>query len=245
MLLTSLLSSASSLAVPSGAQKHFESTGDPHADAAPGSAPGADSVEENRPDLFNLTLTAMRHYLRNHLNASRYGKAPRKRSHVQVDAVDVEFYRRFKEFNSSQAALDGVTNLSDQLHHNTTPTDRNSGVNGTGVGQDHPGVGVGDAPDAAGAVTAAGSGPSSPTSTSSLPAAPSSGQSSATGSQRDYSVLMDDPRGYITASASLPSRPSKTSTPWNTSFVQHRENEHGFRRGGCAHVSTAVSQFTV
>uniref|UniRef100_A0A182J3U3 Uncharacterized protein n=1 Tax=Anopheles atroparvus TaxID=41427 RepID=A0A182J3U3_ANOAO len=270
MLLTSLLSSASSLAVPSGAQKHFESTGDQlghawpsptsstivqqhpaaaaaeapalldqqqqqqnghrRADTVPGS-PSAGSAEEDRPDLFNLTLTAMRHYLRNHLNASRYGKAPRKRSHVQVDAVDVEFYRRFKEFNSSQVALDGATaNFSTQIaHHNSTPSERTSALNGTHVGQDLAGVGVETAAGAARAVhPVAAFGPSSPTSSSSpLPSAPASGSSSAAGSQRDYSVLMDDPRGYITVSSSFPPRPGKTSTPWNSTTDQRKGKWYG------------------
>uniref|UniRef100_A0A8W7PHH8 Secreted protein n=1 Tax=Anopheles coluzzii TaxID=1518534 RepID=A0A8W7PHH8_ANOCL len=231
MLLTSLLSSACSLAVPSAAQKHYSGSGgggggysdqnhgtlsasspstvgttpstltllhvvqqqqqperkqhgNHRRPAEPTAALGADGEHEygqwpDHPDLYNLTLTAMRQYLRNHLNASRYGKAPRKRSHLHVDAVDVEFYRRFKEFNTSQAVLDGVPVWG--------PEPLPSVVNVTSV-----------------------------------PVASSSVAPPATTGQRDYSVLMDDPRGYITVPSSFPLRPGKTSTTWNSTFAQHR-----------------------
>uniref|UniRef100_A0A182MDH7 TGF-beta propeptide domain-containing protein n=1 Tax=Anopheles culicifacies TaxID=139723 RepID=A0A182MDH7_9DIPT len=257
MLLTSLLSSACSLAVPSAAQKHFASGGDQHgtlpassssttlastssatvpivrpahpaATAAvasltllhqhphherkqygrrrpvdPSQGSSEDDGEGTLPDLYNLTLTAMRQYLRNHLNASRLGKAPRKRSHVHVDAVDVEFYRRFKEFNTSQAVLDGVAN------HLATV----AGTNGSQVSQEAP-IAKDDPDEPLAIITNVTPEPSPATSSSTVPSA-------GTG-QRDYSVLMDDPRGYITVSSSFPLRPGKTSTTWNTTFAQHR-----------------------
>lgn len=254
MLLTSLLSSACSLAVPSAAQKHYSGSGgggggysdqnhgtlsasspstvgttpstltllhvvqqqqperkqhgNHRRPAEPTAALGADGEHEygqwpDHPDLYNLTLTAMRQYLRNHLNASRYGKAPRKRSHLHVDAVDVEFYRRFKEFNTSQAVLDGVAGLGS---YPLGPTPNGS-------------VGIGtDAVDR--------DGPAEPlpsvVNVTSVPVASSSVAPPATTGQRDYSVLMDDPRGYITVPSSFPLRPGKTSTTWNSTFTQHR-----------------------
>lgn len=255
MLLTSLLSSACSLAVPSAAQKHYSGSGgggggysdqnhgtlsasspstvgttpstltllhvvqqqqqperkqhgNHRRPAEPTAALGADGEHEygqwpDHPDLYNLTLTAMRQYLRNHLNASRYGKAPRKRSHLHVDAVDVEFYRRFKEFNTSQAVLDGVAGLGS---YPLGPTPNGS-------------VGIGtDAVDR--------DGPAEPlpsvVNVTSVPVASSSVAPPATTGQRDYSVLMDDPRGYITVPSSFPLRPGKTSTTWNSTFAQHR-----------------------
>uniref|UniRef100_A0A182QZ59 Uncharacterized protein n=1 Tax=Anopheles farauti TaxID=69004 RepID=A0A182QZ59_9DIPT len=268
MLLTTLLSSASSLAVPSAAQKHFTTSGsDQHGTTLPITRPsqqqhqqqptpvdpptpilaapihlqqherkqhghrrppvdsggsfGGSSGEPTDdypavPDLYNLTLKAMRQYLRNHLNASRLGKAPRKRSHVQVDDVDVEFYRRFKEFNSSQVALDGTM-------HQVVGVVGADGLNSSQQQEGHPDpTTVQDARDkpSAADVTPA---PSITTSASSSSSSSSAAVAPTGTGQRDYSVLMDDPRGYITASSSFPLRPGKTSTTWNTTFAQHRD----------------------
>uniref|UniRef100_A0A182SM24 Uncharacterized protein n=1 Tax=Anopheles maculatus TaxID=74869 RepID=A0A182SM24_9DIPT len=259
MLLTSLLSSACSLAVPSAAQKHFASGGDdqPHGTTLPAFSSstfvgstyhpagvasvtllhqhqpherkqhghrrpvdtGHDSSEEatnedrHVPDLYNLTLAAMRQYLRNHLNESRLGKAPRKRSHVHVDAVDVEFYRRFKEFNSSQAVLDGAASHLPVVGTNSSQHGQDPSIGGPTLQSES----LPNSPDEPSltVVTNVTAEPSSPATTSSVVPA-------GTASPRDYSVLMDDPRGYITASSSFPLRPGKTSTTWNTTFAQHR-----------------------
>ncbi|XP_049295821.1 homeotic protein female sterile [Anopheles funestus] len=265
MLLTSLLSSACSLAVPSAAQKHFASGGDQHGTlpastssttlASPSTAtvpivrpahpavaasltllhqhhhdrkqhghrrpvdPAHGTTENGgegaHPDLYNLTLTAMRQYLRNQLNASRLGKAPRKRSHVHVDAVDVEFYRRFKEFNTSQAVLDGVANHLATIVTNSSQFGQEASL----VPTVKEVTDTMDPDEPLAIVTNVTPEPSPVTSSSTAPSA-------GTG-QRDYSVLMDDPRGYITVSSSFPLRPGKSSTTWNTTFAQHRGYIYG------------------
>ncbi|XP_058828229.1 uncharacterized protein LOC131688095 [Topomyia yanbarensis] len=179
---------------------------------------------DTSPDLYNITLKAMKQYIRSQLNSTRLGKGPRKRSHHHSDA-EFDFYMKFKEFNNTQSAVDSSNSvgISSSRFPNYSNQSSLNASTGPSVGQgnlrvddtmaafkfplDTDVVKCGDAKDDTGVERV---------SNVDLQAAPSG-----TINQKDYNVLMDDPRGYLAASSLYPERPAKT-TSWDSAFIRQR-----------------------
>lgn len=189
---------------------------------------------ETPPDLYNITLSAMKQYIRSQLNST--GKGFRKRSHHHANA-EVDFYKQFKAFNNTQSAFSSNSigyskNKSSTLNGSESTNSWFSESNTTSYKgiipgeQDasrlniqvddpmasfvHPlGNSAMDSDHVSGCGEATGSADTPPVG------------AVTTSNNKDYSVLMDDPRGYIVASSSYPQRPMKT-TRWDSTFVRHR-----------------------
>ncbi|XP_055631751.1 probable serine/threonine-protein kinase DDB_G0282963 [Toxorhynchites rutilus septentrionalis] len=190
---------------------------------------------ETPPDLYNITLSAMKQYIRSQLNST--GKGFRKRSHHHPNA-EVDFYKQFKAFNNTQSAFSSNTigysknksstaNVSESTrpwfnesnvtnYRKIIPEEPDGSRNSIQVDDPmasfvhplgNPAVGN-DQLSGCGETT--GSVDTHPPVSGGTPL-----------QNKDYSVLMDDPRGYIVASSSYPQRPMKT-TRWDSTFVRHR-----------------------
>ncbi|XP_055537498.1 homeobox protein 5 isoform X2 [Wyeomyia smithii] len=188
------------------------------------------------PDLYNITLRAMKQYIRSQLNSTRYGKAPRKRSHHHNDS-DFDFYLKFKEYNNSHSsslksagvlASGGNKSFSSSFpQSNQSWFNASFGSPSKTADVSHLGIQVDDPlasynlPEGQEVVKceemASEKGGDLRGSRVNQQTATATG----TTNQKDYNVLMDDPRGYITASSSYPQRPAKT-TSWDTAFIRHR-----------------------
>ncbi|XP_062541345.1 uncharacterized protein LOC134209377 [Armigeres subalbatus] len=248
VLLSVVLSSASPLAVPSVAQlnennrkhgekipipagHHNQHQQQPSVSHIPPSQNGRRRIDAassmdlvrywpgTQPDLYNITLSAMKQYIKNQLNMTGLGGGPRKRSHHYSDA-DLDFYKKIQEFNNTQSTIgsksvaqsnnkssvlsvahspdasrpDMTMDLSELSEHDLQIEDPMASF-------EHP---VDHSNDLAAAGATAGR-----------------KEIGSTPHAKDFNVLMDDPRGYIPAVPSNSHRPAKTTT-WDSAFVRHK-----------------------
>nr|XP_029730561.1 uncharacterized protein DDB_G0271670 [Aedes albopictus] len=164
----------------------------------------------------------MKQYIQSQLNLTGLGRGPRKRSHHFSDA-DIDFYKRIKEFNTTQSTV-GSSSLAN--------SDNASSVSNAAQSHDHfrPDMTMDvselsdhdlqvDDPMASfeRPVDHSNDQPTSNAVAGGQDRSELGGPSNA----KDYNVLMDDPRGYITAHSSYPHRPAKTTT-WDSAFIRHR-----------------------
>lgn len=244
VLLTVVLSSASPLAVPSVALSHQNSNHRKQSEKLPPSTGQQQSHTQEQngqrrvdtvssidlvrywpgtpPDLYNITLSAMKQYIQSQLNLTGLGRGPRKRSHHFSDA-DIDFYKRIKEFNTTQSTIvssslansDNASSVSNvaQSHDHFRPdmtmdvselSDHDLQVDDPMASFERPVDHSNDLPTS-----------------NAVAGGQDRSELGSPSNAKDYNVLMDDPRGYITAHSSYPHRPAKTTT-WDSAFIRHR-----------------------
>ncbi|XP_052566520.1 mucin-19 [Culex pipiens pallens] len=233
MLLTLLLSSASPLAVPSAAQSqnhHRKSV--VVSSSSSGSFLAGQQMQQQQqhgggqrrtesvlpswpdtpPDLYNITLSAMKQYIRSQLNSTRFAKGPRKRSHHHFSDADLDFYQKLKEFNNTQQSgfiAQPVLGFSSNKSSPPNSVREPVGVE-LPLKEEERMVPCGIVPE------------------QSRAAAVDAGIVDAVGGsgQKEENVLMDDPREYIPrvspAGGVYQHRPVAKTTSWDAAFVRHK-----------------------
>ncbi|XP_065089751.1 protein bunched, class 2/F/G isoform [Ochlerotatus camptorhynchus] len=180
------------------------------------------------PDLYNITLSAMKQYIRSQLNSTGLGKGPRKRSHHHSDA-DIDFYQKIIEFNNTQSTFSSnylgygsnKSSVSNVTHHHPP---RLGDTLQPGISMDVPGFPEQDLhiDDPMASFERSVEHSNDQDAANVANAEDSKNRASATTNAKDYSIQNDDPREYMAGISPYPERPAKTTT-WDSAFVRHRE----------------------